>query len=154
MSKVFSKTNLIGISLAVFLAGSTAQAMAGTHCKDNDREHSMARMIKHLDLSEVQKQKVDSILESHETERGVKKGMPKMRVLMQLNPDDADYLEQVEAHADAASEQMKAHILTMAKTRQQIHAVLTEEQKQELKELMQKKMKRMGKRYEDEREDD
>jgi len=154
MNKVFSKTNLIGISLAVFLAGSTAQALAGSQCNDNEREHSMARVIEHLDLSEVQKQKVETILESLETEHGAKKGMPKMRALMQLNPEDADYLQQVEAHADAASEQMKAHILNMAKTRQQIHAILTEEQKQELKERMQKKMKRMEKRYENEREDD
>lgn len=147
MKKVFSKSNLIGISLAVFLAGSSAMAVASPHCKDNDREHSMARVIKHLDLSDAQKQKVETILESVEAERGTKKGMPKMRALMQFNPEDVDYLQQVEAHSNAASEQMKAHILTMAKTRQQIHAVLTEEQKQELKELMQKKTQWMEKKF-------
>lgn len=152
MKKIFSKSNLIGISLAMFLAGSSAMAVASPHGKDNDREHSMARVIKQLDLSDAQKQKVESILESVEAERGAKKNMPRMRALMQLNPEDANYLEQVDAHADAASKQMKAHILDMAKTRQQIYAILTEEQKQELKVLMQKKMKRMEKRYEDEHE--
>lgn len=149
MKNVYSKSNILGISLAVILAGSSVAALAGPHCKDQEREHGLERMIKHLDLSDAQKAKVESIMASAEKDRSDKKGMPKMRALMSLNPDDADYLQQVEAQAESASKDMKAHIIKMAKVRQEINAVLTDEQKQEMKELMQKKMHRMEKNHED-----
>ena len=149
MKKVFSKANLAAISVAVFLAGSSALVLAGPHCKENDREHGLEKMIRHLDLSNAQNERIEIILESVDRNRSAKKGMPKMRALMALNPEDTDYLQQVEAHADAASKDMKARILEMARVRQEIHAVLTDEQKQALKDLMHKKMKRMEKRYED-----
>lgn len=143
MRNVFSKSNLLGISVALILAGSSITVIAGPHCKYHEREHGLERMIKHLDLNEAQAAKVEAILESVENERSNKKGMPKMRALMTLNPDDANYFQQVEAQADATSKDMKAHILKMAKVRQEIHALLTDEQKQKMRALMEKKMKRM-----------
>ena len=154
MKKVFSKSNFIGFSLAFMLASSSTVALAGPHCKDHDREYGLERMIKHLDLTEAQETRIEAIMASVDKEHSGKKGMPKMRGLMSLNPDDADYLEQVETQAEAASEEMKANILKMAKVRQEIHAVLTDQQKQELKERiqkkMQKKMQRMEREYDDE----
>ena len=66
-----------------------------------------------------------------------------------MTVDFAPYLEKAEQHANQASEQMKQHIMNMAKSRQEIHAVLNDEQKQELKRLMDKKMKRMERHDED-----
>jgi Spy/CpxP family protein refolding chaperone len=151
MKQIFNKTNLIGLTLAAVLASSSAVTLAGQHCKDKDKDgqHPMERVLKKLDLSETQQAQVDAILAKAREDRSAKKDRSKRHVMMHLDPEASDYLEQAEAHANAASERMKAHMLKMAKTRQQIHAVLNEEQKAELKERMQKKMQRMQEKYED-----
>jgi Spy/CpxP family protein refolding chaperone len=149
MKQIFNKTNLIGLTLAAVLASTSAMTLAGPHCKDKDRQHPMERVLKKLDLSETQQAEVDAILAKAREDRSAKKDRSKMHVMMQLDPEASDYLAQVEAHANAASERMKANMLKMAKTRQQIHAVLNEEQKAELKERMQKKMQHMQEKYED-----
>ncbi len=157
MKTLITKKNLLNMALVSFLAGGSVIALASSDCKEERREHRMERMLKNLDLSDAQRQKIDALLDSLEDEQKEHKGQPKMRemrMIMQLNPDDPNYLEQVEKHAKGASEQMQAQIIHKAKTRQQIHAILDEEQKQTLKQRMEKKMKRMEKRYEHEEHDD
>jgi Spy/CpxP family protein refolding chaperone len=148
MKQLFNKTKLIGFALAAVLSGASAMTLAGPHCKDNDKQYPMERVLKKLDLSEAQQTELEAILAAARADRMANKAGPKMHALMHLDPEASDYLKQVEAHATTASENMKAKMLKMAKTRQQIHAILTDEQKQALKVLMEKKAERMEKKAE------
>jgi Spy/CpxP family protein refolding chaperone len=147
--KFMSKSKLAGLTLIVALAGSAVVANAGPHYKGHYSDKPIERMLKRLDLSDEQEAQVEVILEQTEDMRQHRKGFPKMKAMMMLDPDSEDYTEQVNAQAVKASEQVKTHMLKMAEVRKDIHSVLTEEQKLELKELMAKRMSKMEKRCDD-----
>jgi len=148
-NRLFTKKKLLGLSLAMVIAGSAAVATAGPHYKEHGMNHKMERMLKRLDLSEEQEVQVEEILAPMKELRKERKGFPKMRAMMSLDPDAADYTKQAEEQATSAAEKVKARILNMASVRQQVHAVLNEEQKAELKAMVSKKLKRMEERCED-----
>ncbi len=150
MSKpLFTKKKLLSVSLAMVIAGSAAVATAGPHFKDHGMKHKMERMLKRLDLSEEQESQIDEILAPMKEAKRERRAFPKMRAMMALDPEAEDYLQQAETHATTAGEQVKARILQMAIVRQNIHEVLNDEQKAELKAMVEKKLSHMEERYED-----
>ena len=68
---------------------------------------------------------------------------------MTLNPEDPEYMTKVETQADTMASHMKVRMVEFAKVRQEVYAILTDEQKQEMKEMMEKRMRKMEKRWED-----
>lgn len=149
MKKIMNKSKLAGLTLIIALAGSAVVANAGPHYKGHYADKPIEKMMKRLDLSEEQEAQVEDILDKHEAVRQHRKGFPKMKAMMMLDPDAEDYAEQVNAQATKASEKVKEHMLKMAEVRKEIHGVLTEAQKQEMKALMAKRMAKMEKRCED-----
>ena len=143
---IFSKKSLLGFSLALTLASSTALVSAGSHFKGHGHERPLERMMSHIELSETQEQQVEAILDGLHDKGDRKKKVEKMKAMMMLDPDSVDYMDSVEKQAEQKAEGMKKHILEVATARKDIHQLLTDEQKQELKALMEKRLDRMGKR--------
>jgi Spy/CpxP family protein refolding chaperone len=149
-NRMLTKKKLLGMSLAVAIAGSAAVANAGPHFfKDHGMKHPIEKMIKRLDLSEEQEVQVEEILATVRDKSARKERFKKMSTMLALDPESADYMEQVEAQATQASEKVKARIIEMATARKDIHAILNEEQKADLQRMVQKKMKKMEERCED-----
>lgn len=148
-NRLFTKKKLLSVSLAMVIAGSAAVATAGPHFKDHAMKHKIERMLKRLDLSEEQESQIDEILAPMKEARKERRGFPQMKAMMALDPEAEDYLQQAETNATAASEQVKARILQMATVRKEIHEVLNDEQKAELKAMVEKKLSRMEERCED-----
>lgn len=149
-NRSITKKKLLGMSLAVVIASSAAVAHAGPHFfRDHGKEHPFERMLDRLDLSEEQESQVEAILSPIKEKRMHKEKARKMRDMLALDPESADYMELVNNHATEASEKMKAHIVTLGAARKEIHSILNEEQKAELKKMVQKKMKKLEERCED-----
>ena len=148
--RISTKQKLLGLSLAIAIAGSAAVANAGPHFfKEHGMKHPIEKMLKRLDLSEEQEVQVEEILTSVKGKGLHKERMQKMRSMLALDPESVDYMAEVEAKATEASERMKSHIIKMANARKEIHAILNEEQKLELKRMVEKKMQRMEEHCED-----
>lgn len=149
-NSLFTKQKVLGLGLAVVIASSAAVAQAGPHFfRDHGMHHPIERMLDRLDLSDEQELQTEEILATVKEMRIKKKGMKRMRSMLALDPDAPDYMLQAEEQATKASEQMKAHIMTMASARKEIHNILTDEQKKELKRMVEKKMNKMDQRCDD-----
>ena len=128
----------------------------GKHDRGAEQYERMERLADKLDMSDEQEKQLKHILDTAKLRAdqaglGDKKtkrhDMRKM--MMNISPDDPAYMTKVEAQADIMAAQMKVRIVEMAKVRQEVYAILTDEQKQEMKEMKSKRMKRMEKRWED-----
>ena len=71
-----------------------------------------------------------------------------MGEFLELDPDSPDYQSQLQNLAEKRAEMVKARILMKGKTRQQIHSLLTDGQKQTLKEKKEKFKEKMLRRAE------
>lgn len=143
------------IAAGLFTIG-TANAEAGWFGKDKhdrgeDHYERMEHMSDMLDMTDEQEAKLKEILKSaKEDKKANKTSRREMRKqMMLLNPDDPDFMTKVEKHADTAATHMKEKILRSAKVRQDINAILTDEQKQKMQRLMEKRMKKMADRNKD-----
>ena len=130
-------------ALVVSLTWSLAHAgpFHGRHGGGHPFEH----LLDHIDLSDSQSEQIEAILSRNEGKEKGKHRFDMMKEFAAMDPEDPDYLTKVEQKADEAAEKMKAHLVDMAKTRQEIYAILDAEQKQELDEVIERKMKRMAK---------
>lgn len=143
------------IATGLFTVGA-ANADAGWFGKDrHDRaEHHYERMehlADMLDMTAEQEAQLKQILENAKqsggddraTQREMRKGM------MSVSPDDPEFMSKVEQQADAMATRMKARMVEFAKVRQQVYGILTDEQKQKMQKMMEKRMKKMEERWED-----
>lgn len=101
------------------------------------------KMADHLDFTDEQEAQLKTILEAAKAELGEGGRREMMMQMMSLDPESGDYDAQVEEAAADIADKVKSKIVVMANVRKQIHALLTEEQKEELKEKMEKRMKRI-----------
>lgn len=158
--KLMSHKKLAAVVLAGALLTSTMSANAGWfgHSKHHGGEHGGEQMFQRfeklgdmLDLSDEQMDKVHTILNKAKEDIKSHKGdrMKQRRAMMALNPDEADYLQKADKLAETQAAAMKQKMHKMALIYQQIHAVLSEEQKQKLERLKERKLKRMEKKWED-----
>lgn len=143
-AKIFV-VSLVSTVLLSIASLSIAGPFHGKHAMGNPLE----RMLDHIDLTDQQEEEIGEILKSVPSGKGHKKGFHMMREMIELNPDDVDYLELANEKAEKAGQMMTQHIKAVAKARQDIYAILTEEQKQELQTMIERKMKKMAKRMED-----
>ncbi len=144
-SVIFSKQALGALVAALFIVFTTA-AVAGPFHDRHRMGNPLEKMLDHIDLTDQQEAEIETIMNKFPREKAHKRGFGMIREMALLDPEDPDYLEAAEAKAQKAASMMAEHIMTMAKIRQEVHAILTEQQKQELRETLERKMERMAKR--------
>src|SRR5690606_13147755 len=103
----------------------------GLHEKRGERMYEM------LDLSAEQRQSVQQIHEQYREQMRsqMKDRGPRQGTFMDLDPEDPNYEQQVQALAKSHAEAAEQRILLGAEKHAKIYAVLTEEQREKLKEL-------------------
>jgi periplasmic protein CpxP/Spy len=140
----FMKKLLIALSVGACLIGSAwAFAEASKDHGYDGRGHQGMRglhfMEKHLDLSDTQKEQIQAVFAAEKTENS--RARP-WQSLMALDPDAADYDVQVQRIAKEQAAVVEQKILDHGKQRAQIHAILTPEQRDTLKQLKQRQQNR------------
>jgi len=108
--------------------------------------HPLERMLDHIYLTDQQEIEVAVIVEKFKTEDGIRTGFSVMKEIVSISPEDASYNEQVSQQAELAAQRIKQKIVDLAEARKEIYSILSEEQKQELNDLIERKMRRMEKR--------
>ena len=106
----------------------------------------LEKMIDHIDLTDEQEEKVEAIIDRQRAQMDFRKGFAIMKTMIELNPDEANYLEAANEQADLAAQKIKEKILATASARKEIYELLTFEQKDELNEVISRKVARMEKR--------
>lgn len=101
------------------------------------RERNMMRELAQLDLSKEQRKQLQTLMDEkrktmHEEMRTKRETRQALREAMIAEPYNADKVRQL---AEAQGERVTARILKKAETRQQILAVLTDEQRAKLDSL-------------------
>jgi Spy/CpxP family protein refolding chaperone len=105
------------------------------------------KMADKLDFTDAQEQQLEQILSSAKAKMEAEGERGAMRQkLMSIDPEDSNYDKEVAAAADQAATKVKAKILAMADVRKQVHAILTDEQKEKLEKMMEKRQEKMKKR--------
>ncbi|UZE96666.1 Spy/CpxP family protein refolding chaperone [Alkalimarinus alittae] len=147
------------IAAGLFTIG-TANAESGWFGKDKHEcsekyEKKMERLSDKLDMTDEQETQLKAILtrakEDGKTNKMARRGM--RQEMLSITPDDPEYHAKAEKHADAAAAQLKTKILKSAEVRKEIYAILTDEQKQKMQRMMEKRMKK-GEGRRDKGEDD
>jgi len=106
----------------------------------------MMKLVDKLDLSEEQESEIKAIFENRKTEKEQKQRRKVIQELMALDPMSSDYEQKVSAIADEQAEKVREMIVEKAKVRTEIYEVLTPEQREELEEIMAKKMEKIQKK--------
>lgn len=131
---------------ALLVALTCTLVQAGPFHHRHGMQHAIEHLLDHLDLNASQEQAIEEALEVYSLDNHEGKGRKLMHDLVQLDPEQAGYLDTVSQMTDEASAKLKEQVLAMAKTRQAIYAVLDAEQKETLNQLIAKKARHMGKR--------
>lgn len=134
-------------SLILFIALMSASLAAfafGGH--STDRHAGFAFMMTHyLDLSDEQLAEIKPLTENMKV-RMHEKGRKLFKEMMTLNPDDVDFLEQVESFATEKSFWIKEEMIRIGNVRAEIYAILTPEQRVKAQTFKEKMMKRYEKK--------
>lgn len=143
--------------LPLLLVGAmtSATVMAKPFCGDRGHhmEERFERMIEHLDLSKDQEVKAESILADLKEYKRDKQAQKGTHQLMSLNPDDADYLDKVNQHADQTAANVKAKIIQMAQAKQSLYGILDDNQKAKISKMAERRLKKFEKRMQERDED-
>lgn len=148
-----------GILALLVGTGAAVAGSSGGHHDHNrgwghHRGHSVAHMIKrlgkHLDLSSEQKTSLGEIAERNRDAMRANRlqGKTLRNAAMTIDPMAADYDQRANELADQASELAREQALLVAGMYKEVAAVLTPEQREELREMMNERMERMQRRAE------
>jgi len=140
------------LPLSLVLLAIAGYVNAGPHFGGHGMMNPLERMIEHIDLNDQQEEQVEDILKSLKGDDAFHKGFSHVKKMFELNPEDAEYMESVAKQAELVTGKIKQKMLKTAEARQDIYKILDEEQKQELADVINKKMARMVKRMERHRE--
>lgn len=148
MKKILLMTMmLLGVSGMAFAGGPHGDdCMKGKGHHHGKHEKMLER---HLDLSEEQKASIQQIRDEYRAQmKNQKDGHgPRHGGFMELDPEDPNYQEQVQALARERADAVEQKILLNAEKHAKIYAVLTEEQREELKALHEKRKEKFKERY-------
>jgi len=138
----------IFIPLSLILLVMAGYVSAGPHFGEGKRSmlNPLEKMLEHVDLTEQQEEQVEAILSKKKNDSVFHKEFSMMKSMIELNPEDIDYTEKVEKQADLAANRLRDKIISISQVRKDIYAVLTNEQKQELNLVINRKLQRMDKR--------
>ena len=137
---------ILPVMLSIMVSGTV---MAKPHDRDGDMHGKLERLIENLDLSDDQQDKADSILGQLKQYKGQKRAHKKAHYMMTLNPEEAGYLDKVNAHAEEVAANVKVKIIEMAKAKQALYQILDDEQKQKLAKKHERRLKKLEKRMKD-----
>ena len=136
---------------AVF-AGSKYKDHGGHHGMHPEHrlEHMLEKMDRHLDLSEEQRETIKTIIGSKQGEmRQSRVDRMEMRLkIMQLDPMSTQFDSEVNTVATELAEAVKEKTRLYGDMVKQVATVLTPEQRQEAREMIEKRMDKMSKRME------
>lgn len=145
-----SKVKLFVVSLVSTVLLSVATiSIAGPFHGKHGMGNPLERMLDHIDLTDQQELEIAEILKTLPEGKMHKKGFHMVRDMIELNPDDSDFLDQANERAEQAGEMLTKRIKAVAKARKDIYLLLTPEQKQELKKVLNRKINRMAKHIEE-----
>ncbi len=159
-----TKRNRIIAGVLALLAGSGLALAGSSGCEGFGRGHDsyghggrhhgpmLERMIgkldHHLDLSDQQQQSLQQILEQNS--ENISNHRQQRRALRQqgllLDPTSDTYGPQTEELANKVAEMAYDQAITMATVYKQVSEILTAEQREEMRELMENRLEKMGKR--------
>lgn len=142
---------LIGIGLVTGLAMPALAFQGGRGCEGGHGERHLQRMAQELNLTDEQQQKIRAI---HDKERDSFKQIGQQmrnnrKALYQLDTTDAGYEGKVKQLARKQGELVERMIVLHSRERAAVHAVLTPEQREQAKKLMQQRRERMKERMRD-----
>lgn len=127
----------------------------GKHYGSEHHYERMEHLSDMLDMSDDQETQLKAILknakEQGKANKVSRRGM--RQAMMSISPDDPQFMTKVEEQADIAAANMKAKMLHFAQVRQDVYAILTEEQKQKMQRMIEKRMKKMERRWGDDDEE-
>jgi len=141
-------TAVIGSGIAFAGAKQCRDAGAGWHGHfgENKIEHIVERLDSHLDLTDQQELSLQSILEGNKAEffdaHQARKSFH--LEIMQLDPSSSDYDAAVASLADEIAAQVRQKTLQVAEIIKQASAVLTDEQVQKVRDLIEQRMDKYG----------
>lgn len=158
------KRNKIIAGILALLAGSGLALAGSSGCDEYGRGHDssghggrhhgpmLERMIgkldHHLDLSEKQQQSLQQILEQNSenisTHRQQRRALRQQGML--LDPTSDTYESQTEELANKVAEMAHDQAITMATVYKQVSEILTTEQREEMRQLMENRFEKMAKR--------
>jgi Spy/CpxP family protein refolding chaperone len=103
-----------------------------------------ARMLDRLDLDDTQRQTVDNIFEAAKPEFDAlrERKQSNRTALADLDPADANYAIDLEAAAAEKGQLAKEKTLLFARVRNEVNAVLTEDQRAKLEQGMERRTER------------
>ncbi len=145
------KTLLATVGGITLLAGAAASTYAVAGGERGDRMFNSDRMVeratKHLDLNDEQQAEVKAVLDSlvpvmrdaRDSRRAAREK------LLELDPSSADYDTELGVLADAAADSARAMVTQLGIARQDLNAVLTEEQRAEFEDWLSKSRRWGGK---------
>ncbi len=139
-------TAILGSGLA--FAGAKSCEHNGEGHKSHFSQHKMERMLskmdKHLNLSDTQESALQEILESNKAVfNDARQSHRQFRnEIVNLDPTSENFDSEIEAVAEKVADQAKQRTLEIAAIVKEVSAVLTEEQRQQAKEMMAKRMQR------------
>jgi Spy/CpxP family protein refolding chaperone len=141
-------TAVIGSGIAFAGAKQCRDAGAGWHGNfgENKIEHIVDRLDSHLDLTDQQELSLRSILEENKAEFfDAHQARKSFRLeIMQLDPSSSDYDAAVASLADEFAAQVRQKTLQAAEIVKQASAVLTDEQLQKARDLIEQRMDKYG----------
>ena len=141
------KRSIIAIAASVLLATSMSTfACEGKHDHKRGGFYNLDRLDRVLDLSDSQRAQLETLKEQGKQQRREAFKTKRKHNLMAMDPSSADYQTQVQALAEHNAEMAKERTLKMAEFRSQVHAILTPEQREILKQKMEKRRDKMEKR--------
>jgi protein CpxP len=141
------KKLIAGVLLSTCIA--TAAVAGGKDCDDRRGEGGFLnhKMVKVLELSDAQKEQFKALKDEMKANRPAKDQMTPIRAqLAQLDTNDTDYNEEINALADEAAERAKSRFLKMAEMRVKISQILTPEQLEKFDEMAEERGMKGGKR--------
>ena len=151
------KSRLAGLVLASTLGlGAVAVAWAGPGGpgpRGAMGEEMLFRMLDRLDLSPEQRATVEGIVDSYRPRmKALREAVRENRKsLANSSPDDADYASVVAEASQAAATNAGELVNLSAALRGEVHAVLTEEQRAEARQLREEFRERVKQRRQDRR---
>lgn len=140
------KKSMIGISLLIVMLGSGLAIAKPFWAQKDHVSAKFERMLAHLDLDEVQQEQVGLILQAHRDSSAHEDSKDLMKALMKADPDSANFDDFVNDRATQMAAQVKQKIIQQVKLKQAIYQVLDSAQKQELSELIDRKIRKFEKR--------
>ena len=109
--------------------------------KHFDGDHFLEKITEKLDLQTEQVSSIKGVIKQYKTEREERRHH-NMHGFLKLDPDNENYMEEVEKFAKEKAALVEAKIIRRAQMRVAIHGVLTAEQKEKITNLH--GMMRMG----------